>query len=391
MASFNLNLRYKVKQNLKPIYLVIRYDKIEVKYHSKEHILIRDWNVKRQRSNCQVLNTKLDKLLLFAKETLRQYQLDNNFNNPTPKHLKELLNYRLNRVIKSNTVSNYIDSYIPNAKSRMSNVHGYLQLKTMLNKYDSSLSFNDIDMIFYYEFKRFLQSESLKLNTIGRYIKSLKTILRDAVDNDKSTNTIYLNKKFKVDKQSVESVYLNENELKLIYELDLPEYLENARDSFLIGCYTGLRYSDYTNIKLHNIVGDTLEIVTKKTSKKVLIPFNHYIVKEIREKYEDNENTLPRAISNTKLNEYIKIACSRLPSLCKMISMNGIKKPKYSYISSHTARRSFASNLVLRGIPIHNIMSITGHTKETSFLSYVKITPRESIQKVTDLFANIKK
>jgi len=390
VPTFNLNLRYKVQQSLKPIYLVIRYDKTELKYHSKEHILVKDWNKRKQRGNCQVLNTKLDKLLIHAKEILRQYQLDNNYSNPSSKMFKELLNTKLNRHIASNTVSNYIDSFIPNAKSRMTTIHGYTQLKNMLNEYNPNLYFRDITLNWYYDFKRFLESKGLKVNTTGRYIKSLKTILRDAVENNVSTNTIYTNRKFKVDKQSVEAVYLNENELRLIYGLTLPEYLDNARDLFLIGCYTGLRYSDYTNIRLHNIHEDTLEIVTKKTSKKVLIPFNHYIVKEIREKYKDNHNTLPHSISNSKLNVYIKEVCKRVGVLNESILINGVSKPKYLYISSHTARRSFASNLVLRGIPIHNIMSITGHTKETSFLSYVKITPRESIQKVTDLFANIR-
>ena len=54
------------------------------------------------------------------------------------------------------------------------------------------------------------------------------------------------------------------------------------------------------------------------------------------------------------------------------------KKYKYELITSHTARRSFATNLYLKGFASKIIMAATGHKKETTFLKYLKITNQES-------------
>ena len=51
---------------------------------------------------------------------------------------------------------------------------------------------------------------------------------------------------------------------------------------------------------------------------------------------------------------------------------------KYELISSHTARRSFATNAVLDGVPYHWIMQITGHKSVTSFEKYVKIGAKQA-------------
>ena len=59
---------------------------------------------------------------------------------------------------------------------------------------------------------------------------------------------------------------------------------------------------------------------------------------------------------------------------------------KYELICTHTMRRSFISNLILVGIPIYAIMSITAHSTEATLLQYVKVKPRESISKVFNNF-----
>ena len=47
-------------------------------------------------------------------------------------------------------------------------------------------------------------------------------------------------------------------------------------------------------------------------------------------------------------------------------------------VTSHTARRSFASNASKKGIPSLAIMQITGHKTESSFMRYVRITKEEN-------------
>jgi len=52
-------------------------------------------------------------------------------------------------------------------------------------------------------------------------------------------------------------------------------------------------------------------------------------------------------------------------------------------ISSHTARRSFATNYYLQEFPIVHLMKITGHRTEKSFYKYIKISKLESAKRLS--------
>ena len=51
--------------------------------------------------------------------------------------------------------------------------------------------------------------------------------------------------------EDVDAVYLSWQEISLIYYLDLSanKHLEKYRDLFVLGCLTGFRFSDYSDIK----------------------------------------------------------------------------------------------------------------------------------------------
>jgi integrase len=55
----------------------------------------------------------------------------------------------------------------------------------------------------------------------------------------------------------------------------------------------------------------------------------------------------------------------------------------YECISSHTARRSFATNLYLDGYPTIEIQKITGHKTETSFMKYIRVTKLDAAKRLS--------
>jgi integrase len=200
--------------------------------------------------------------------------------------------------------------------------------------------------------------------------------------------------RFKVVSEESDSIYLTEKELNDIYSFDFSENkrLEKVRDLFIVGSWTGLRFSDFTKLSEDHIKEDFLEIETQKTGEKVVIPI-HSIVKDIFKKYKNEIGLcLPQPISNAKMNEYLKEIGKEITAKNKDISLNqdvittitrGGKKvstrdKKYDLITTHTARRSFASNLFLDGVPALTIMKITGHKTERAFLKYIKITLNEN-------------
>ncbi|MBK8586830.1 MAG: tyrosine-type recombinase/integrase [Bacteroidetes bacterium] len=79
------------------------------------------------------------------------------------------------------------------------------------------------------------------------------------------------------------------------------------RDLFVIGCWTGLRFSDFTKLRKDNIAKGIISIRTQKTDQALMIPI-HPMVMEIFKKYTvSDEIILPRAITNQNMNDYLKV------------------------------------------------------------------------------------
>ena len=87
-----------------------------------------------------------------------------------------------------------------------------------------------------------------------------------------------------IDEEST-SIYLSESEIERIYNLKIKEQNVLAiKNRFLIGCCTGLRFSDYSKLSSDNFAADSINVKTQKTGAKVIIPV-HWIVIEILESY----------------------------------------------------------------------------------------------------------
>lgn len=91
---------------------------------------------------------------------------------------------------------------------------------------------------------------------------------------------------------------------------------------------------------------------------------------------------LPNPISNQKFNQYLKEIAKKSASLSVRVSKTMVRSgkkvtidyKKWELVSSHVARRSFATNAYLQGIPALTIMAITGHKTEKAFLRYIKLS-----------------
>jgi integrase len=203
-----------------------------------------------------------------------------------------------------------------------------------------------------------------------------------------TTNLQFKSKKFSVSWEETDSVYLSENEIAKLFQKDLSnkKRLEQVRDLFVFGCSVGLRYSDYSEVKPENIIvveGETfIKMRTRKTGEMVVIPCSPEVL-QIFEKYAANKNSLPPTISNQKFNEYIKQACREAELTEKGRLLSEPDKELCESVSSHTARRSFATNLYLSGFPAIELMKITGHRTEKAFLTYIKVSQLDTAKRLS--------
>ena len=102
--------------------------------------------------------------------------------------------------------------------------------------------------------------------------------MNEATERGLNINLEFRNKRFKTIREESDKVYLSIEELKKIEDLDFTKNpkLDEARDWFLTGCYTGLRFSDFSQISPENInsTQTVLEVRTVKTGQKVSIPLH---------------------------------------------------------------------------------------------------------------------
>jgi len=273
---------------------------------------------------------------------------------------------------KEGTVKTYI--------STLNRLHEYQKERNILLNWDS------ITLPFYYDFIHFLEEKNLAKNTIGKHIKTLKIFLNDGYHQGLHNNLEFRHPKFKKLKEKVKKIYLNETELQRINNLVLGHpKLDLIRDLFLIGAYTGLRYSDYSQLKEENFrktaEGLFLDVITRKTNQRVTIPINS-LIETILKKHNFN---LPISPSNQMTNKLLKLIALKagLNDIVEIVKHEGGKRvnkqnKKYELVSSHVARRSFATNAYLASVPSISIMKITGHASEEVFLAYICISTEEN-------------
>ncbi|NOQ72011.1 MAG: tyrosine-type recombinase/integrase [Crocinitomix sp.] len=245
------------------------------------------------------------------------------------------------------------------------------------------LRFKDVNLDFYNSFVSYCTKDlDLCNNTIGTHIKNIKMWMNASKEDNLHTCTAHQSRSFQKIATPADTIYLNEEELHKIKTTIMPtECLDNVRDIFILACYTGVRIQDYHKLNNEHLINDgkLLKIRTEKTGIEVIIPL-HTETKRILEKY----NGTPRMISSAKFNEYIKDVC-RIAGITELVKIGRTKggkriaiiKPKCDLVSSHCARRSFATNAYKAGLPTLSIMAITGHKTETVFLKYVRVSKEE--------------
>ena len=255
--------------------------------------------------------------------------------------------------------------------------------------------FDDVNLTFYSDFTEWLTNvKGNATNTIGKNVKVIKTVMNEAVSDGLTDNRKFREARFKTVSEEADSIFLNEAELKALEGLDLAgnTRLERVRDLFLIGAYTGVRFSDWDKIRPENIGADTLiSIKAEKTGNPVSIPV-HPTVQRIFNRYAE----LPRVPTNQKANDYLKELGQLLPALCRPVSKKITKGgqlietsvPKWQLITTHTARRSFATNMYKAGIPAITIKAITGHLTEKAFLKYIKLDNSDHAHIMAAAWAN---
>lgn len=284
------------------------------------------------------------------------------------------------QLIKPKTLSTYktIKSYIKKFEDKY-------QRKLILSEFNQ----RDIDKM-----SDFLIIDcELAMNTHGKIMTDLLQVVKYAERLKKIPPSRLIELKFDTQREETDSIYLTETEiLELMAISDFQNPVEeHVRDVFVVGCFTAMRFSDYSTLVGSAIRNNRYEFVQTKTGDKVTLPI-HPVVKQILEKYN---YSLPEVPPNREFNKIIKIVGARLKSLqipfIKQITYKReriqITKMKHDFLMTHTARRSFCSNEYLRKTDPMIIMAISGHKSHKSFMRYIKVTNDQYADQMEQIWA----
>lgn len=235
--------------------------------------------------------------------------------------------------------------------------------------------------------KRYLNASAAKI------IKSLKRVLNQLADDDIMPHTRYkrfvLSDKKKATAKTV--VALTKPELEALWALELPGEMTGvayARDLFVLGCTTGLRYSDLIRIGPSHVRKNHLHIETQKTGESVTIPLNP-LSAAVLLKY----NQRIRPLSIQKYNEHLKTLLRFLPSMLEPVEQvrwSGADRrsevvQRYKLVTTHTARRTFINIALESGVSVAVLRGWVGHANLEQLLQYAD-THRNEVSEMGKAF-----
>lgn len=438
--EFSYNFNLKSKKDEKSLVVVIGYFNGKWTISTTQSVYVKTWDNEKQRCIISTsfadrinrasrkVNKFLDDLDAAIDKYMSAVYLNRNDKSyfGMPKFVKDRVRLAIEDVVnadkeeeekKAITPLKFFRSYVENMHKRV-DVHTGRYIadrtithhKTVLKRYEDffaekhlkddfsvfDLHFQDLFIDWAYT------SKNYRYNTIPASFSLLKVWLNEAARQGLIMDETY--KSYRSKSVEVDNIYLTENEISRLYALDIPmlkskgiidpkSTIEETRDLFIIGCWTGLRQSDLNHLEkaLFDVEADepTITVVTEKTSEKVKIPMHTYI-KELYAKYDGK---FPKMRYKSRFNEHLK-ELGRLAEIDDEViikenrggKVTSIKYKKYQLIKSHTARRSFATNLYLKGAPTISIMKLTGHTTEANFMKYIKVTREENAQLMQQFF-----
>jgi integrase len=413
------NLRQPNSKSETLISLVFRYRGKRLVHSTGYSIHPKDWDFKSQRPIQQEGRSELfaiKRLLDDLSTHCIDIFIESNYGQISIKDFKKELNTKLsqeknpgsgrkssNDLAEEITFLEFLDLEIEEMKKdsgiRKDTVRMFKNHADIIKKFAQEVrpfNYEDVDWNFRLEFIDWLTKRNSKLEYGNKTLSVLRQFLERARRKKFHANVQYQGPGWLVPKKraSGDKVILTMEELQILADLKLGKLAGKVRDLFLIGAGTGQRYSDYSRYKPENFYTTInhipiLTLISQKTDMPAKIPLN--IFPWLLPILEKHNYTSPK-ISMQTLNEVIKDICeiAQLKDRVFIVDQYMGRKariqkshiPKYEKVSSHTCRRSFATNLYRMGYSLAQIMPMTGHNSESQLRQYIGIDSEMNAEEI---------
>lgn len=232
------------------------------------------------------------------------------------------------------------------------------------------LNFDQINMEFYAAYYKYLLDNGGGPVDFGNHIKKIKRLIRMAHHSQLHNNQIYLHPDFKVIRgEYQDKIYLTMDEIELLENVDLRHNtpLDRERDRFLLAFYFVMRWEDSVLFSRDFIREDRyIDYRSKKTGVQCMVP----ISSKARQLIEKNNYKFDH-YRNQEANRKIKEVAA-MAGINQMVEQGGKRGPKFKFVTTHTARRSAATNLALSDMSLESIMKLGGWKEIRTLQLYLR-------------------
>lgn len=247
-------------------------------------------------------------------------------------------------------------------------------------------SFDIVTLKTYEDFIGWCHGHNYADNSIGSWIKRWKGLGKHARKQGAHNNMVFEDEEFIIIKEETPDIWLDDKKIDKLFHQHCPaKHYDIARDWFVLDCDLGLRVSDLGAVSIEDFKGKHFQFVNKKTGAYVAIPITqrvHNIIKKWA--------GLPPAITDQKLNEYIKTVAKMAGLKNKFVYVitRGGKTVKelyqeWEWVSTHTCRRSFITRLLRMGVPHAYVMKLAGIKRYETLMRYFKETPEDVAEQMS--------
>lgn len=358
---------------------------------------------KRRRLTKETLDELINNVVLaeIREQLMRDEEIERQFKERKKKDVKEFVIRYVDGIVKGEILNTKSKPYSKNS------IKSWTQFRRLFLDCYKGMSFtwDEMTQSTVQKFMFYLDRHQYMGETKNRHIGVFSTLISVAEKEKLHTNGIarkWLHTVSVTDDDRKARIYLTMDELKAIYSMPLTGLQEIVRDWFLIGCYTSLRYDEFSKIE-PGCIGYThqgnkvIRIKQGKVNSKVVIPIINDELETLLEKYNYaapklNEQVMNRYIKDVceELSETVSSLATKMRTLLTKTERKGVAagkmefeydgegfvvKPRWQLISCHTARRTCITNMYLSGkFSTRQIMSVSGHKKEDTFLKYVRLS-----------------
>lgn len=260
---------------------------------------------------------------------------------------------------------------------------------------------SEITKIVLLDFKAFLLDRGREQNSARQTLKNVKRFFK--YHYEEGNLPIDPTLKVTIPEEDKEIVRLTESELKsvasvtyeqfhtmalkrlkvysgkghtFLAELDEDGFYE-VRDSFMLACKTALRPSDIMRLLVSDVKGDNIVTKTKKTGTLVNIPL-----------LEKDRVLIQRHTKGKKQSDLL-FRLPRSTDRCRVLRLLGKVAKVDKPMDYRIARRTFASLLADKGVPIMRVSRMMGHSNTQITEKYYATTDERMDREALDLLPQL--